>query len=274
MLIAVGSLKGSPGATTVGLGMAACLPESVDGLFVEADPAGGALMARFGLEREPSLLTLAAAARSGATAELVEQHVQRLPGGLPVVVSPPDPEQVRAALTVGRDWAALLRTWTIEPTDRGRVRVVVWDCGRLDPGSAALPIVRSADAMVLLARPCDDQLAHLAARLPVVSGWSRMPCLVLVGAGHSPAAVHEVLGSEVMGHAPHDPRGAALLGGRSRSTAGPGSTPFGRAAAVRVRRAVLHARTARLRLTDAPPPEPSDTGDARSLVGRVNGVRR
>jgi hypothetical protein len=94
---------------------------------------------------------------------------------------------------------------------------VIVDCGRIDAGSPAMPIVRSADVMVLLTRPRADDLAHLARRLPAIGRWSAHPVLLLVGEGYSTAEVARELGVPPLGRVPEDPRGAAVLCGRSNA---------------------------------------------------------
>src|SRR6266702_8439110 len=107
MLVAVASLKGSPGVTTFALALAARWPTGPgDGgssagarcVVVEADPSGGDIATRFDLAGSPGLVSLAAAARRGDDPGLVWRHAQALPGGLPVVAAPPGADQARAAL--------------------------------------------------------------------------------------------------------------------------------------------------------------------------------
>src|SRR4051812_17131410 len=80
--LVVGSVRSS-GATTLALALAGWIDRAV---LVEADPDGGVLALRYGLGREPGLLTLAAARDVDETRLL--EHTQRLPGGLPVAVAP------------------------------------------------------------------------------------------------------------------------------------------------------------------------------------------
>ncbi|MFB9690329.1 chromosome partitioning protein [Amycolatopsis plumensis] len=229
MLIAVCSLKGSPGATTLATALGACWPAQQSPIVVEADPSGGDLMARFRLPDTPGLVSLAAAARGrgGADRNLLVQHAQPLPGGLRVVPGPVGAEQARAALAVlASGVSSPLRRAADQPDT-----VVIADCGRVDPGSPALPIVRGADAMMLLSRPHDDELAHVALKLQAAQQWSRRPCLVLVGDGYSTAEVSQTLQIPVMGRVPADPKGAAMFSGQGTSRRGAGKCALGRAAA-------------------------------------------
>ncbi|WIV57876.1 chromosome partitioning protein [Amycolatopsis nalaikhensis] len=227
MLVAVCSLKGSPGVTTLATALGARWPAGENPILVEADPAGGDLMARFRLTDTPSLVTLAVAARRSTDPRLLAQHAQQLPGGLRVVIGPVGAEQARSALAVlASGGCAPLRRCADQPDT-----TVIVDCGRVDPDSPALPIIRSSDAMLLLARPHDDELAHVALKLQEAQRWSRRPCFVLVGDGYPTREVSQVLGIPVMGRVPRDDKGAAVLGGHSNSRHSPAKSRLGREAA-------------------------------------------
>lgn len=47
--------------------------------------------------------------------------------------------------------------------------------------------------MLLVARPHDDELAHVALKLQAAQQWSRRPCFVLVGDGYPTAEVSQAL---------------------------------------------------------------------------------
>ncbi|KAA2253313.1 chromosome partitioning protein [Solihabitans fulvus] len=233
MLVAVVSVKGSPGVTTFATALAARWPAPGRPVLVEADTSGGDLAARFSLESTPGLLSLAAAARRSADPALVWQHAQALPGGLPVVTAPPDADRARGALSAltpdPAAGAGVLRTAGNVPD-----AVLIVDCGRIDTGSPALPIVRAADAMVLLTGAHADDLAHLPRRLPAIGRWSPHPVMLLVGDGYSLAEVARELGVPPLGRVPNDPRGAAVLCGRPhslrRGRGGPAHSPLGQLA--------------------------------------------
>lgn len=228
MLVAVCSLKGSPGVSTFCVALAARWPAPARCVLVECDPSGGDVATRFGLASSPGLVSLAAAARRSSDPGLLWQHTQALPGGLAVVVAPPGADHALAALAAlasgGGGDAGVLST---AATDA----VVITDCGRVDPTSVVVPIVGSADVMLLLSRAGADDLAHLASRLTAVARWSPRPALLLVGEGYSSAEVSRELGVPVMGRIPEDPRGAAVLRGRYRGRGGPSRTALGRSAA-------------------------------------------
>jgi len=244
VLVAVASVKGSPGVTTLCVALAACWPDPAGAILVEADPAGGDVAMRFGLAQSPGLLSLAAAARGGVAphagraedAQLLWRHAQALPGNVPVVASPPDAARARGALAVlaAPDPTGALGPGPLLAAAAHPGAVVVADCGRVDPGSPVMPLLRSADVMVLLTGAHADQLAHLARRIPEIGAWSRHPVLLLAGPGHSIDAVARELGVAPLARVPFDPRGAAVLSGR-RSVlrwhhSGPGRSPLGQCA--------------------------------------------
>ena len=225
MLVAVAAVKGSPGVTTLALALGAQRPGGQRAVVVEADPAGGDLAARFGLPGQPGLVTLAAAARREQDPGLLEGHTQRLLGGrVSVVLGAAGAEQARAA--VGALTGAGLG-WATRPDV-----VVIMDCGRWDAGSPTTPLLRAADAVLLVVRPRADELAHLAARLPQIAGWRGIPGLVLAGRdGYRPQEIRHALGVPVMAVVPADPRTAGVLRGQARWRGRTGRWPLLRAAA-------------------------------------------
>jgi hypothetical protein len=94
-----------------------------------------------------------------------------------------------------------------------------------------LPIIRSADAMLLVARPHDDDLAHVALKLQAAQQWSRRPCFVLVGDGYPAIEVSQALGIPVIGRVPGDLKGAMALCGQGIGRRGPARSKLGHAAA-------------------------------------------
>lgn len=147
MLIAICSLKGSPGVTTVALALAARWPQPARPVVVECDPSGGSMLGRFRLMPSPGLVSLTAEARRTTTPDLLWSHVQHLPGGLPAVLAPPGPDYTRAALHTlldgRRNAVSVLRAGASAPD-----KVVIADCGRLDHSSPALHIARDADRVL------------------------------------------------------------------------------------------------------------------------------
>ncbi|WP_322751517.1 MULTISPECIES: hypothetical protein [unclassified Frankia] len=233
MIITVGSLKGSPGATTLALALADRWPTGSEPLVVEADPAGGDLGARFGLGAARGLVTLAAAGRRGSgEPRPLSDHSQQLPGGLEVITAPAGAEQARQVLgeLAGGGWALL---WSAA---RHGDRTVIVDCGRLDPLSPAAPAVRAADVLLLVVRARDDELSQLAARMQAVRGW-QVPDWYVVVAGQAYRSVDygvreitRVLGSRVLGPLPYDTVAAGVLAGRRHTRHGISRSRLGRTA--------------------------------------------
>jgi Mrp family chromosome partitioning ATPase len=281
MLVAVCSLKGSPGVTTLATALAARWPAQENTILVEADPAGGDIMARFRLPESPGLVSLAAAARGRAGNDplLLARNAQTLPPGLRVVLGPVGAEQARAALSVLASGAASpLRSAANQPGT-----TVIVDCGRVDPDSPAFPIIREADAMLLLSRPRDDELAHLAFKLDAAQRWSRLPCLVLVGDGYPTPEVSGVLRIPVMGRVPRDDKGAAVLRGQGYGWRrhSPARSRLGRAAARIAVNAFAHWYSANNTAVSSPHlrlavPAGPGAGTALQPIGiqAGNGVRR
>ncbi|MBL7487770.1 hypothetical protein I6A60_38705 [Frankia sp. AgB1.9] len=234
MIVAVGSLKGSPGATTVALGLADRWPaDGGDPLVVEADPDGGDLAGRFSLAAARGLVSLAAAARRPDAARSVDEHVHELPGGLGVVVAPPGAEQARQVLAqlAGGGWSLL---WSAA---RAQGRPVIVDVGRFDPTGPAGPALGAADVVLLVVRGRTDELAQLAARLPTIRSARLASWFVVVveeagrSAGFPVSTVSRALGERVLGPVPHDPAAAAVLAGARRTRGGIGRSRLGRAVA-------------------------------------------
>ncbi|HVW33622.1 MAG TPA: hypothetical protein VHL53_13870 [Acidimicrobiia bacterium] len=201
-LVAFASAKGSPGVTTLARALAGVWPRPA--LLVELDPAGGDLAARGGFALEPGLASLALAARSGLNPEMLASHTQTLPDGASLVVAPVHPWQVGAALEVV---AA-----SLAPAAAGLAGVdVLADCGRLDGSSPVLGVVEKADAVVLVARPTLDGLAHLQPWLDRLGDGDGDVGVVLIGAGdYDPKEVSQALAVPTLGVVADDLRGARL----------------------------------------------------------------
>ena len=210
MIVVLASAKGSPGVTTAVLALTGVWPRPV--LVAECDPNGGDLAARFDLAPNPGLVSLASAARHELGPEQLRAHVQRLPGGIPVLLGVQLPEQ---ALALGPLWSRLA-------TELGRLEAdVLVDGGRLVGDSPVLELVTGADLLVLLARPTVEGVAHLAGRIARLEERRVRPAVVLVGERpYAPRAVEETLRAEglraqVLGVLADDPRPAASLSGGS-----------------------------------------------------------
>ena len=235
-LIALASLKASPGVTTTCLALAAAWP-APRRLLVEADPAGGDLGPWLGLPPAPGLASMAAAARRDPSPDLAWRHAQGLGGGLSAVIAPAGAEQAATCLTAlaggpGGFWARLA----------GGPDPVIADCGRLDPASPALPVTAAADLTLLMVRPRVSELSHLAMRAEALTrAGARLALLLAPDAGRTPpeaaypaGEIEATLGIPVRAVIPADPRAAADLTALAAAAGDPRRTrrlPLARAAA-------------------------------------------
>ena len=166
--------------TTLALALAATWPSDRRVLLAELDPAGGTLAAASGGRSEPSLVSLAAAARRGGDPELVWDHCQPLPGGAAVLAGPPSADHARSAL--GMLGGLLSRLGDLDAD-------VLVD---LRPARSRLADARSllegADRVVLAARPRLADLHALATWIEARPPGAKRLELVTVGDGPYPDA--------------------------------------------------------------------------------------
>ena len=221
-LIACVSVKGAHGASTTALALASVWPLDRKVLFAELDPAGGELVARFGLAPDPGLVQLGAAFRHALSADEVWAHTQTLPGGVPVLVGPATAQQGHA---LGQLWEHLGPVLGAMPdTD------VIADCGRLGPTSPAVDIACAASVVILVARPTIESVAHLRAQI-ASAAWDAPAGVVLIGeAPYSAADVSAAVGVKVIGVIAEDERAARLLNGEPGKAVSLNRSPLMRSA--------------------------------------------
>ncbi|MEV4468843.1 hypothetical protein [Nonomuraea sp. NPDC049504] len=211
-LIVLAADKGAPGVTTAATALAAVWPRPV--LLAECDPAGGDLAYRLPaadggvLNPAKGLLTLGATARRGLEAAQIQQHTQKIVGGLDVLVG----------LGHGEQAAGL--TWLWGPLGRALAAIpgadVIADCGRLGAHPQLGDLIAEAEQVVLLTRATLDHVAHLRERLQITKAHG----VVVIADPHnyrgSIEDVRRIVGNTVQyvhGLA-HDPKGAELLRGQ------------------------------------------------------------
>lgn len=154
MLTVVFSAKGSPGATSSALALAALWPRPV--VLVEADPVGSDLRFRARAARgevlgaAPNLLGVAAAGRRSRLVD-VREWAQRLACGVELVVGPATPAQGHG---LGSLWPDLAQALVAAPCD------VVVDVGRLDPRSGAIELVRRAQVAICVLSASLESVMH------------------------------------------------------------------------------------------------------------------
>jgi hypothetical protein len=207
MMVSVASRKASPGVTTLAALLCAYWDASRSRLLLEADPDGGALAARWsdshGLTWDPGLLALSTDRRP-LSSETLPEVAQPVADGVWVSAAPPGAEQVAGALSrLGSAGVAELAA-----SDN----MIVADCGRLRPDSAALPVAAGSALTMLVVR---GRLDEVHALVPAVDELTAAGCrlgLVVIEAGpYRPVEVASSLGLELVGSLPCDERAAATF---------------------------------------------------------------
>ena len=212
-LIALASVKGLPGRDhhLPGPGRGLARPAAADR---RADPAGGDLASGWACRPRPGWpgwpprpATTTAATSPGSTPanwpEGCTWSSPRQGPSRPARAWPPWPQNadtIFTSLAAGPD-------------------TVIADCGRLDPGSPALPIAAQADITLLMVRPRVSDLSHLALRADGLSrAEAHLALLLAPDAGRGPAEasypaseIAATLDIPVQASMPADPRGAADL---------------------------------------------------------------
>jgi len=159
-LYSLASAKGSPGATVTALALATVWP--TDPVVADMDPAGSDLTwwcrtpDGEPLDVERGLISLGAAVRRGTDDVNLDDHLQRIDGGIRVLSGVPSPGQVAG---LGPAWNHIPTVFNAYPAD------VFADCGRIVPGSAAMPVLQKSAAVLFVVRPTIEGMAHLRERL-------------------------------------------------------------------------------------------------------------
>lgn len=208
VLIAVASIKGAPGVTTMAVGLAAVWPRP-GAVLVECDPAGGDLWARFGHHPNPGLSGLAAATLQRGNGQAFLAHQQRLAVGANVVLAVPGDGAAASVHTLAQRGIGLLR-------QAATAAPVLLDVGRLDPHSPSFALASAADHVLLMARPDLAEQTQVGARLPwLVPNLSGQLWLVPAGAGRlATGEIARDLGIPVIGNVPRSRWGAGVLCGQ------------------------------------------------------------
>ena len=202
--IVVAGTKGSPGATTLALALAA-LTTDQSPLLIEADPDGGDIAARCGLAVDPGLLTLAASGRRGLDRATVDTHSQILPSGVTALLAPTSADRAASALTgIG---AALADALGSEP------RPVIVDCGRWNPRSPTADLVATASVALLVLRPSIEGVEHARWQLTSLAASVARAIAVCIGERPYPSEeVRSALGVKELYVVANDARAASAIG--------------------------------------------------------------
>ena len=239
-LVAFGANRSSPGVTTATLALGAVWSRGqAQPLVVEADPDGGVLVARYGLNAHPNLTELAGRSRVGLRPSDAWDHAQQLPGGLAVVVAHPSAEQTHAALRTAAPRIAqhLAR---LEGTD------VLLDAGHLGPTSPSVAMLDGAALTLVVLRPRLDEITALSLRLPALREHGPLAAVLVGDKPYGAAEVASTLGIEVIGVLADDVEGASSLSGGTG-----GARRWRRSALLRSAQKVGEALAGRLTAQDA-----------------------
>lgn len=207
MMIALFSLSGAPGVTTVSLALAGSWPSADPVRMVEADASGGDVAAWWDVPPWPGVVDLAAASRSGQDHERPDlfSSTQVLPGGTRVCVAPSTAERTTAALELLAQNPKALRNG-----------VTVVDLGRVGPEGASAALLGAADLAVAVTTGDAAQLKRVK---EASSGWSSQngPPIgaAVLGAEHSSREISSALGVPVWARLPRDRKAAAFLANRA-----------------------------------------------------------
>lgn len=236
-LIALAADKGSPGVTTSAVALAAVWPRRA--LYAECDPHGGDLVYRMPadhggpLDPNRGLVSLAVDARRGFDPGVLPQHVQRLRGGLEILVGLGNADQAHGMTGLWTPLGRALDRFSDLPYGAD----VIADCGRIGPDSPTVDLLAQAGLVLLVARAEAEQIAHVRDRANSLSArlhasqtsavsLARPPIgiVLIVAPGQAKQTVKQVGdllaattgGAEVVGVIAYDETGAAALNGRAR----------------------------------------------------------
>lgn len=207
MLITIGSLAGSAGATTVAALLARHWPTTDSRYLLEADPDGGVLAARWhermGLSWTPGLVEVAGRTRGGGSLlDALAASAQPVGGGVEVIPALPGRGAVEAALRGLSDEGLAL----VAASDR----VVMADVGRFRPPT--IGVVRRSRMTLIVCRP-DLESAQLARpQITELSNAGAEVSVIIVGDAPYPAAEFaDAAGVPHVWSIPIDRRGAQLV---------------------------------------------------------------
>ncbi len=218
VMILGASANGSPGVTTSILALAASWPSDRECLLVEADPFGGDLASRYQGTYTTGLTSLFAEARAEIAPERVWNHVQHLPGGLPVLFGVKNIDQSSFSEQAWPRVAAALSQLECD---------VIVDAGRFLPqlGAGVSSLLGFSDYVLVFTEPTIEGIIHIKDILPRVIDKAPDPDRVIV-VPTSAEAPRTFKDTEIIGatkarrigiRLPNDHKGADILANRAQS---------------------------------------------------------
>jgi hypothetical protein len=194
MLIALCSDKGSPGVTTTSLAIGSAWPTPC--VLAEVDLAGGDLTLRLrthgdALPEAPTLLTVAATARTHREPDAVLHYAHALNARVAVVPAPIGHEQLQGV----QDWRPM-----VDALEASEAPILA-DLGRISTRTPVWDIASRADLVVLVGRPdpaavirMRDRAIRLATELSAARGAPiRIFPLLVTPRRHGPGLVRDLL---------------------------------------------------------------------------------
>lgn len=214
-LITFASIKGSPGVTTLACLVGATWPPGRRLIMAECDSDGGDLAPRFSLSTKIGWQSLVTAARRREVGGSIESHLQKLPGGLEVLVASNGGDLASNGQEAGKEARAAL----CDMADGSDSDVIV-DLGRLRLDSAeAQTWLSRSDAVCIVLRADAASIGHVQerARATVEVGRGTLSLVVVGNGPYSVSEIERFTGLPVIAEVSNDPAAAAVL------TAGQGS---------------------------------------------------
>lgn len=221
MLIVIGAVKGSPGASTAALALTACWPRPA--LLVEADVFGGDLLYRLRAPGGQALLSpwhtlmqMTAVAPEAITADAVHAFTQVADGDLKVLLGAGEAGQ---SALLARSWTHLAPLLARLPGTGGGFLDVVVDAGRWSDTPAHRELAKAASLLVTVTRPATlATVGQLRERVNTLTEWragagcAPLPTAVVVRAAAREAkrAAGELGGELARLRVPADVAGALL----------------------------------------------------------------
>lgn len=178
MIVALGSVRGSPGVSVSSVLLAAAWPGSAERVVLEADLDGGVIGARYGVGVEPGAGALVSALRHEVTDErLLERCGRRVDRGAWLV---PGPESAVTALRVWGSDRAAHQVGEALAADDDRIWLI--DAGRVSSRSVTAPLITRADLTLLFSRDQPADLLQIPERAAELGGLCPTIGVVVVGA--------------------------------------------------------------------------------------------
>ena len=146
-MLTVYSTNGSPGASTVAIYLAAqWASDDRQVLLVEADPAGGSLSQKLGMQYTPGTASFIAADKPATTDNLIEHAQDVLFSGLHLMPAPPSPAGASSIAEALYDLGDELRDVSESGT------AVIIDAGRLNGAARTSQLATCASAVLVVSR--------------------------------------------------------------------------------------------------------------------------